>query len=441
METGFPLVMLILPLVAAVIAATVQERQRVTATIGVVAAVLLTLLLWLAEPGVGLFADSTVGFFGREIVLTPFVRALFLYVYPAFGLLAAMSWFRPPGRMVIPSGLAALAPMAAALMVTPTAFGVVWLVAVAAVLVPALYGGRYRAVPGTWRAFSLVALSVVPLLLVASPPAGGWPLIWFGPLMATLIVTGGFPFHIHVAGLGRHSSPAALALVLGLVQIVPVVFVLTLLDTVPAARAAVEFQTAVRWSAALTALLAVFRMSRATDWADIVTGAILLDMGFLLTAAIAPGADGLIIAVPALINRYFSLLLLTFAHGRESATEDLTIIGRFGRRLRPLLPAYGLLSLVGIPLTPGFAARWAQVLAVGQASGVWPPLALVISLLVATWVAMRAIGRKKDEPSGSVSRLSDGETVLAAIIICVLLILGLFPHLLSGYAARMLGIL
>lgn len=442
MDTGFPLVMLVLPLVAAAVAVALRGRQRATAVVGIVTAVLLTLLLWLAAPGAGLLADNTANYYGREIVLTPYVRALFLFIYPAFGVLAALGWFRPLGRMVVPSGLAALAPMAAALMVTPPAFGVVWLVVAAAVLAPALYGGRYKAVPATWRYFLMAALSVAPLLLTASPPASGWSKPWLGPLLAALVALGGFPFHIWVVELGRRASPAAMALVLGLAQIAPVVFVLLLLDTVPTARATGVFQTAVRWSAALTVLLAVFQMSRSPDWPGLVAGATLLDMGFLLAATLIPGTDGLIIAVPALINRFFSLLLLSFGHGRARAVEDASPLERFGRRLRPLLPAYGLLSLIGLPLTPGFAARWSQVMVVGQASSAWPALLLVLSLLPATWIAVRATRRSFQEArEEQAAPLSEGETVFAAIVFCALVLLGLLPHLLSGYAARMLGIL
>mgnify|MGYP001474770251 CR=1 FL=1 len=111
METGFPIVMLVVPIAAAAVALVLRRWQRVTAVIGIVTAVLLTLLLWLAAPEVGLFADNTANLYGREIVLTPFIRSLFLFIYPAFGTLAAMSWFQSPGRMVIPAGLAVLAPM------------------------------------------------------------------------------------------------------------------------------------------------------------------------------------------------------------------------------------------------------------------------------------------------------------------------------------------
>lgn len=441
METGFPIVMLTLPAVAAAIAVVLSSRRRSTAIVGLLASLLMTLLLWLAEPGTGLFADNSVIFFGRDIVLTPVVRAVFLFIYPAFGVLALMSWFRPLGRMVIPSGLAVLVPMAAALMVTPVAFGAVWLMIVAATLLPALYGGRYKAVPAAWRAFVLISLSILPLLMTASPPVSGWPRPWLGPLLMALIIFGSFPFHIWVNGLSRRTTPAALALALGLAQIVPVVFVLLLLDTVSAAKDATAFQAMVRWSAALTALFAAFQMGRSSEWTALVGGALLLDAGFLLTATIPTGVDGLMIAIPALINRYFSLLLISYATGRRARPAEPSFFGRFKWRLSSLLPAYALLSLIGLPLTPGFAGRWAQIMVVGQGAGFWPPFLLVASLMVAAGMGLRAISCSREGLGESARTLSDGEAIFNAALMCGFVVVGLFPHLLTNYVARMLGIL
>lgn len=445
MDTGFPLVMMVAPLMAAAIAVVLRGRRRATAVLGLVTAALLTTLLWLAAPGEGLFADNIATFYGRDVVLTPPVRALFLFIYPAFGAMSAASWFRPMGRTLIVAGLAALTPLAAVLMTSPMGIGAVWLVVAAAAVTPAIYGGRYAAATSAWRYFLMASLALVPLLITTSPPATGWSAAWIGPLLAVLILLGGFPFHFWVTGLGRHSSPAVLALVLGLVQIVPVVFVLNLLDTVPAARASIEFQTAVRWSAALTALVAVFQMSRSPDWRGIIAGAVTLDTGFLLAASLAPGVDGLTIALPALMSRYVSLLLITVSFGRLSgkndSLNDSSPVQRFGRALWRALPIVGLLSLAGLPLTPGFAARWAQVAAVGQGGGIWPVVLLVLSLLLATLAAVRATRQWMGESDESGAPYSNGEIVYGFILLGIAVLCGLFPDLLLGYVSRMLGIL
>ena len=70
METGFPLVMLVGPALAAIVALLLRRFRRGQTAAGLVALALLTLLLALAEPGTGLLADNTVGFYGRELTLS-----------------------------------------------------------------------------------------------------------------------------------------------------------------------------------------------------------------------------------------------------------------------------------------------------------------------------------------------------------------------------------
>jgi formate hydrogenlyase subunit 3/multisubunit Na+/H+ antiporter MnhD subunit len=444
METGFPLVMLVGPVVAAGVVMILRGRQRVSVIIGLVTVAVLTLLLALARPGTGLFADNTVGFLGRELVLTPFVRSLFLYIYPALGVLFLVAWTRPMGRALVPVGLAVLSPLGAALMVTPAGLGAILLVAAAAVVLPVLHGGKFDAAVPAWRYFLLTAVALAPILLTASGSLlATFSLGWFAPVVATLLLLGGFPFYVWVAGLGRTTTPAVAALVLGLVQLVVVVFLLTLLDSVPAARATAEFQTAIRWSAALTALVGAFQMGRAADWRKVVAGAILLDMGFMLPVTLSPGTDGLGIALPALISRFLSLLLIALGTVRVADRAGASRFNGWIELLRPALMWFGVLSLLGLPLTPGFAGRWAQLAAVGQAGGMWPPVLLVIALAGGAAAILRMARRQvegsatRDGRAPTVTRLEIG---LMLFLLGVAGLLGLFPNLLLGLAARMLGV-
>jgi formate hydrogenlyase subunit 3/multisubunit Na+/H+ antiporter MnhD subunit len=437
METGFPLVMLVGPALAAVVALIIRRRRRATIIVGLAALGLLTLLLWLAAPD-GLFADNTMTILGREVILTPLVRSLFLFIYPAMGLLFITTWFRPGGRALVPLGLAVLSPLAGALMVAPAGFGTVLLVAAAAVVIPTLHGGRYEAAAAAWRYFALTALAMAPLLLTISPSPNGSVVGWFIPLLAALLLLGGFPFHIWVDGLGRRASPAALALALGLAHVVAVVMVLNFLDAAPVARGSAEFQATVRWSAALTALIAAFQMGRAVDWRGRVAGALTLDMGLLLAATLAPGAGGLIIALPALMSRFLSVLLITFGWG-WSPDGGLENTASSARRWMAKLPAalvtYGCLSLIGLPLTPGFAGRWAQLAIDG---GGWPGTLIMLSLALSSLFVFRAALCLKVE-GGLSPTVSRGGMIFACLLLGLAALLGLFPDALVNYASRMLG--
>lgn len=458
METGFPLVMLALPPVAALVALLTRRWRRVTAGVGLAAVALLTLLLWLAAPGEGLFADNTLTVYGRELELTPFLRALFLFIYPALGALFVLQWFRPAGRLLAPAALAVLSPLAVALMIDPPALGAAFIVAAAVVVVPALYAGRFANTAATWRYFLMTALALAPALVAGWFPAGQ-AIAWGSLLLATLLLLGGFPFHIWMSGLARRAPMGAAALVLGLVQMGVAVFVLTMLDAAPAARASAEFQTALRWSAALTALLAAFQMSRAANWRELAAGALLLDAGFLLAAALAPGAAGLSIALAALAARYVSLLLLALGlrwpggGGAGLQTRSYGWSGDGGRGgfqtrpygaafLRLALLVYGCLSLIGAPLTPGFGGRWAQLAALAAAPGgvaVWPAALLALALGWATLSAVRAAFYPGPLPAPAALPSARGERALALLMLAVAALLGLLPNALLGYATRLVG--
>lgn len=447
METGFPFVILIGPVIMAIAAVFTRRWRRVTLVIGLGSVTLLALLLALAAPGTGLFADNIAAVLGREIVMTAFVRSLLLLVYASLGVLFLVVWARPAGRTLVPTALAVLAPLTAALMASPVGLGSVFLVAAAAVIVPALHDGKFDAVASTWRYFLLVVLASAPILLTASGALAAPTATWLFPLLATLLLLGGFPFHIWVSGLSRHLSPVVAALVLGLMQIVVVAFLLGLLDSVPAARATIEFQTAVRWSAALTALVGAFQMARATERRGLVAGAVLLDMGFMPLVALSPGTDGLLIALPALIGRFLALLLIALGLGSASAAPEPTRAERLITRFRPLLLLYGCLSLLGLPLTPGFSARWAQLAAAGQGSGVWPPLLLVVALAlgtvaVASLIAGGRAAHLAAEPSTTSARPGTVGFEMGMMIFLAALagIMGMFPGLLTRLAARILGL-
>jgi hypothetical protein len=432
--------MLLGPVVAATVTFVIRRRRRATLILGLVILGLLTLLLWLAGPN-GLFTDNSIAILGREIVLLPLVRSLFLLVYPALALLFLVTWFLPSGFAIVPLGLAVMSPLAAALMVSPVGFGAVLILAATAVVIPTLYAGRYDVAAAAWRYFALTAVAVAPLLLMTSPSPEGTPVSWFAPLLAATILLGGFPFHTWVGGLGRRSPYPALALALGLVQIVVVVLLLAFVIAAPTIRGQAEFQMAVRWSVALSALVAAFQAIRAATWRELVAGLLILDAGLLLAAMLAPGASGLIIALPALIGRFLSLLLL--AMGLGWAISDGTPVEAsptrwsWAAKLPALAAVYGLLSLIGLPLTPGFAGRWAEIALVAGA-GSWPGLLLVLSLAVATLATLRLAARSG--MNGVTGRaLSRGGLIFTAILLGLALLVGLFPDLLINTVSLMLG--
>jgi NADH:ubiquinone oxidoreductase subunit 2 (subunit N) len=181
-------------------------------------------------------------------------------------------------------------------------------------------------------------------------------------------------------------------------------------------------------------------MGRATDWRGIVAGAILLDMGLLLAATLAPGAGGLIIALPALISRYLSLLLINLGLRRPStgAPEDSAAPFRWRAILPSVLLVYGCLSLIGLPLSPGFAGRWAQLAVIGR-GGVAPVVLLVIALAAATYTIIRTAFRLSEGSGRRKAVVTRGEAIFALVVLGLTILLGLLPDLLTCYVSGMIG--
>jgi NADH:ubiquinone oxidoreductase subunit 2 (subunit N) len=212
-------------------------------------------------------------------------------------------------------------------------------------------------------------------------------------------------------------------------------------DAVPAVRGSVEFQAAIRWSAILSALVAAFQVTRAADWRGVVAGLLILDAGMLAAITLAPGTAGLIIALPALIGRFLSLLLLAMGLGWATSGDSPVDTGSSRWSWLAMLPAfaaiYGLLSLIGLPLTPGFAGRWAEI-ALVAGGGAWSGLLLVLGLAVATIATLRFVARSGMN-AGAGRTLSRGGLIFTAILLGLSLLVGLFPDLIINTVSRLLG--
>jgi hypothetical protein len=313
------------------------------------------------------------------------------------------------------------------------------LVVAVALLLPILYGNRPDAAGAAWRYFLLMVVALAPLLLTAG--AGGAAALPLAPLAVALLLLGGFPFFVGVGGVARTASPAALALALSVAQWAVLAFLLTLLDAVPSARASITFRTAIGWSAALTALIAVWMMGRAVDWRGLVAGATLLDVAFMLAATLAPGIDGLLIALPGLAARYLALALLTLGLSAPPPrmAAGLSLPERWWRVVRPAALWLGLLTLVGLPLTPAFASRWAQTALIGRAAGGGPAAVLTAAVALAAWIALRRAPLVSDDLPGS-GPAGWGEVGLGLALLGLAALLGLLPDLLAGFVGRLLGV-
>jgi formate hydrogenlyase subunit 3/multisubunit Na+/H+ antiporter MnhD subunit len=462
------------PLLLAGLLFLVRRWPQVAAVAGVIAALFLRQLLahaplsQQAAPATSLAARFVQGdtwtILGRPFVIDEATRDVFLLLLAVLALLYLLSFFWFQGSAFVPAGMALLSPLAAATMVRPFVFGVLFLLIAAALLAWLIQGGRAGSTQAALRCLLMVALAA-PLLLVA-----GWMLeaeaIALSVAVARLTALGfiillaGFPFHIWVTTLLTEAFPLAAVVVFGLVHLVLLLFVLNLLQQWPLIGQDPAFVLLLRWSGILTIVVALLLVYHAPTFGALLAYLLLADVGatLLLLALDGPQAGGGI----------FSLLFLRLV-GLIVAGSGMSLIGA-GSASRTFAEAqgaawysplgvalyvYGGLSLIGIPLTPGFSGRWSAVARLAEEAAASPAAGWLVLLLLLVSVSgtiglMRALRLLLAPPAQTLpgataagspaARLPVAPTWhsgAAAIILFAGFLIALFPQVLLAYTLRL----
>ncbi len=372
------------PFLGAVICALFSRWARLTAVTGLVVAAILWLLLR-AEPAI----TQSGTLFGAALALTPDLRTLFLFLYAGLVALFGLALIFPQGGKLVPAALAAYGFLMLALLLRPSPFGVLLLVAGLALLAVAAQDDRAGLVQGGLRYLAMGVLAL-PFLLVAAwltetqsvavTQTAGQVAFWGG-----LILLAAFPFHVWATTLVREASPLAWLLLFGLGQLVVMLFVFGLMpDGVNG-----EMGRLVEFTAVLTLLVALLLILTAVHLTRLVGGLLLADMAAVSLLLVYDPAVGGGTAVNVQMARCVSLLLLAIGMLMWSRFGGgaLDAAGETGHQLRsqgiarraPVTTAVlllGCLSLAGLPLTVGFGGRWAVVALL--ADGDSPVLALLL---------------------------------------------------------------
>jgi len=355
-----PLLLIVGPLVGAVVVALVGALGRRFPHVGhvrrwmPVAATIAALALWLL---LLLAAQDEWAVYGRSLLLNDIGRALFqgllLLLAVTFGLTAV--W--PEESAFVPFSLAAISPLAAMVMIRPYALGALFLALAVVVLAMAMQADRRADTGAAWRYLVMVVLAL-PFFLLAgwladTPAAFPWGAARV-LAVAAILVLGGFPFVMWVRPAARQVSVLLRPFLFGGAQLAVMAFLFSWLLAIPGWQADPGFQNWLRWSGLLTVLLGGLLAAAARELPDVLPSLLLLDLGMGLLTLLLPGMAGWETAVSVLTARSISLLLMGLGW--------LLLGGRGeGAAQRPWAAAlwlYGCLSLLGLPLTPGFAGRW-----------------------------------------------------------------------------------
>lgn len=388
-----PVLLIFGPLLpAALILLALGRWPRAAAVSGFLSALLIAALLANIDPAPVETSATVAGgeefrFLGWTLLISEGMRRLLIMIYISSAILFLASGLWPQGQIFVPAGLAALSPLAVALMIRPLTFGIVALLVAATFLAALVQGMRAGSTTASLRYLLLTALAL-PVFLIA-----GWMLdsqqlalggaLWRLLFLGAALLLAGFPFHIWVRPLLNEARPLTAIFVLAPAQLAVLTFVWRWLQQNPNLVANTPLDVYFGWSGAATALVAGFLAFNERDPRRLLGALTLADMGATLIC-LGQGVAGIESAWALILLRFLGLLIavagLEWTARRDGEEERVTHGEQLAQRpLAAALFTYGALSLIGLPLTPGFAARWAAITLAGLAS-TWWALALLLAI-------------------------------------------------------------
>jgi|GEM_PF-1962537 len=474
MLQSLPALLLILPLLAALVAWLLPSRWS-RGTAGGGALLLVLFYLYLASLPLDFSATAAVEWelWGQTWLLTGgtwtilhllYLGTAVLFLLVTFWPATARSLASTPSSSLssefVSAGLAALTPLAAALML-PTALGAVALllaaICVSIMIRPATSAASGRA---ALRYFIFATLAL-PFLLLAGWMVSSEQLVFAGVvwrllLLGFALLLAGFPFHIWVRSLVATAPPLLLPFLFGLVHLILLVYGFRLLQENPFLESTPQFYALLRWLGVGTAVVGAILAWKPRDRGRLLGALLLLDLGSSIMA-LSLGAPGIRPALLLIHSRYFSLLLVLVGltwlrHPFHPGTESPSAHAVSQVPWASTLFVYGSLSLLGLPLTPGFAGRWA-LLSLVAANSLWPAVILLLATVAATAglivhlpAVMRPLMRPplmRPLPGSPPADLEAAQPlpsplqVISILLLVIAIILALFPAPLMTFAARL----
>jgi NADH-quinone oxidoreductase subunit N len=356
-----------------------------------------------------------------------------------------------PGRFYLPAGVAVLGLLAAALFVQPFLFAALFL-ELAAVLAVFMLGDEARPVTRGALRFLVFMTLGMPFILftgwlldatTASPGDASFV------IKATFLLEIGFaillavvPFHSWLPVVAEHSPPLAAAFVFTVMSFPAVFLMLKFLDTYPwLGQNPAVYRALTLTGGGMVLVGAVFAFGQ-RNFGRAVGYAMMIDIGATLLALGLGTPSGVEAALVALVLRGLALLLWGIGLSdlrRVAGADDFDSLRGLARRY-PFASAavvFGLLSLVGFPVTAGFPGRWALLYLLAH---LHPSAAILlvfgmvsIALVCARGLAalLTPLEAAADTPPESRIRIG-----VYGVSLVVLLVLGAFPQWLLPTVAR-----
>lgn len=375
-----PIILLALPLLAAVITYFLRRWAILAAFVAALTASTLAILCWRLPLDRSAFVLGQEVAFGRPVVIVG--RILVLdpagTVWLAFILSLAtvfylIAWRIPQGKLFFPASLAILSLYA--LVVLLQTFSLAVLVfAISVTLAVFIIQRDWQSAARGAQRYLLVTLLAVPLLLVTAWLVDQQALapentdlarqallpatLGFGLLLAV------FPFGTWMPALVADAPPIVTAFVFTAGQAMALYLVLSFLNHAPWILSDPTSPGVVQMAGLVMAASGGLMAAVQRDFGRLLGYAALSDLGYLLLAFVSLGSQGQSLTLLYMVNRSISITLMATALAvlRDRAGTD-ALSGLQGAARRLPIAALGLmiggLALAGFPLTAGFPVHWA----------------------------------------------------------------------------------
>ena len=207
-----------------------------------------------------------------------------------------------------------------------------------------------------------------------------------------------------------------------------------------------QFYLLLRWSGVGTAVVGGILAWKRQSRSQLLGALLLLDLGSVVTA-VSLGSEGVGPALLMVHGRFIGLILALAGLSllsRQVGEKSGWLAASFSQSPRAtIFFAYGMLSLVGLPLTPGFSGRWA-LLSLLAARSLWPAVVLLAAL--AAGVAALVVRAGILSPATATASRSVSSPLSTLELISLLLLAGagaiaLFPYPLLSFADRLARLL
>ena len=333
--------------------------------------------------GQGVRLTRSFALLGRVWVLTESSLTGLGLIYALGGLCFLLALPTPHGWAFYPFGLATLGTLTLALTAQQFVYALLFIWLAGCLMVFVLAGGRPGDTTAALRSLVFISFGVMPLLLLPrylTPDAAGYvgPVGTAIPLLATnagqtaaLLMTVGIaillmmvPFHGQLVAMGAHAAPMALPFTLVVLPTVVLHTCFRLWEAHPVLLQGDFVFDVCRWTGIAAVVLGGLGALGQRRWGALVGHVTLLDWGISLIALGLGTRAGAEQMVQMLVWRAFSLLLVGVGWGAlfkaAGQRDDLEHCAAPMRRhpLSVLTLTLGLLSLAGLPLSPGGIGRW-----------------------------------------------------------------------------------